>query len=259
MTKPSAPLTGLCIAVTRPTRQAAALIERIRAAGGEAIALPLLEIVPPEEPLDASALRDRMARAGIVIFISPNAVRMALRILPAAAWPTTPRLAAIGKGTARVLGEAGFHEVIVPDEGADSDALLARPEFANVPDQTILLVRGEGGRELLARTLETRGAKVEHAIVYRRQPVPPNIAELRATEAAILLVTSSEALRVLLKAARTPGDVAWLRARRYVFGHPRIAALGQARGLHGIITDSPEDDALYTALVSLALQEESPP
>lgn len=253
-------LAGYRIAVTRPAGQATALIGRIRAAGGEALALPLLDIAPPTVGMDAETLRDRMTRAQTIIFISPNAVRMTLRILPAAAWPTTPRLAAIGNGTARALRAAGFNDVLAPCDGASSEALLALPELANVHGQTILIVRGEGGRDLLASTLQARGARVEHAVIYRRQPLPPDIATLRGAGAAIFMVTSSEALRVLLTAARAPEDMAWLRTQRYVFGHPRIAALGQAHGLHGIITESPEDDALYASLVSLARtgQQENP-
>lgn len=248
----SMPLEGLRIAVTRPSGQAAALIERVRAAGGEAVILPLLEIVPPATPLHAADLRERMTRADIILFISPSSVRMTLNLLPAEEWPAAPRLAAIGQGTARALRSHGHEHVLTPESGADSEALLAHPAFADVSGQTILLVRGEGGRPLLADTLTARGAHVEHAIVYRRKPSPPDITTLKHGATTIFVMTSSEALRVLLNAATTPEARAWLQAQRYVFGHPRIAGLGQAHGLHGIITESPEDDALYRALVCLA-------
>lgn len=259
MTKPSSAFSGARIAVTRPAGQAAALIERIRTAGGEAIALPLLEIAPPTIPVTAAELRHQAQQANRAIFISPNAVRMALNILPARDWPANTRLTAIGKGTARALHEAGFPDVLTPHDGADSETLLALPEFADIHGQTILIIRGEGGRELLAKTLENRGAKLTHAIVYRRQPRPPSIDRLRATESTIFVVTSSEALRVLLDAAHNEHDVQWLRAQRFVFGHPRIAQLGRTHGLvHGIIVERPEDDALYSALVSLIALEEKP-
>ncbi|TQV62104.1 MAG: uroporphyrinogen-III synthase [Halothiobacillaceae bacterium] len=267
-------LAGLRIAVTRPAHQADALIERIRAAGGEAIAQPLLAIAPPDLPVSADALRAKAQRAERIIFISPNAVRMALGVLPASHWRPLPmhgedwggekgqasRIAAIGKGTARALHEAGFSDVLAPRDGADSEALLALPEFADMRGRTLLIVRGEGGRDLLATTLEARGAAVIHAVVYRRLPRPPDIALLRAGGPTIFMLTSSEALRVLLDAAQGPDDAAWLRGQRYVFGHPRIAALGRTEGLvHGIIVKSPEDDALYAALVSLAELEKNTP
>ena len=260
MTKPSSAFSGIRIAITRPAGQAAALIERIRLAGGEAIGLPLLEIMPPTIPVTAPELLWQARQADLAIFISPNAVRMALDILPARDWPAKTRLTAIGKGTARALHEAGFSDVLAPHDGADSEALLALPEFTDVRGQTILIVRGEGGRELLATALETRGAEVLHALVYRRQPRPPDIVQLRAAGPTIFVVTSSEALRVLLDAVHDEAQTQWLCTQRFVFGHPRIAQLGRTHGLvHGIIVERPEDDALYSALVSLiALEEKSP-
>jgi uroporphyrinogen-III synthase len=256
----SAPLVGLRIAVTRPAGQSAPLLERIRAAGGEAIALPLLQIAPPTAPVRPDALKRQFEAADLIIFISPNAVRMALQILPAADWPSGARLACVGHGTARALREVGFRDLLVPTAGADSEALLALPEMREVRGRNVLIVRGEGGRTLLANTLAQRGAHVDHAVVYRRIPLPPDLAALRDEGGICFVVTSSEALQVLVAAARTPADADWLRAQTFVFGHPRIAETGRALGLlHGIIVESPADDALFAALVGLAHTQEPPP
>lgn len=141
----------------------------------------------------------------------------------------------------------------MPSEGADSEALLALPELGAVRGQRILIVRGEGGRTLLADTLAARGAQVDHAVVYRRLPLPPDLAALRQSGAITFVITSSEALRVLVHAARDQGSWDWLREQIFVFGHPHIAETGRTFGLlSGIIVDSPADDALLTALLGLA-------
>src|SRR5260221_429824 len=44
------PLSGRGIVVTRPREHAPALAERIRAAGGDPILFPTIEILPPENP-----------------------------------------------------------------------------------------------------------------------------------------------------------------------------------------------------------------
>ncbi|OYY73863.1 MAG: hypothetical protein B7Y40_07415 [Gammaproteobacteria bacterium 28-57-27] len=249
-------LQGLRIVLTRPVGQSAALSARIRAAGGAVILLPLLEIAPPLTPVDAAVLHAQMARADEVIFISPNAVRMALQTLSADAWPPTPRLVAIGKGTARALRAAGFTQVLAPDEGADSEALLALPEFVQCAGRHTLIVRGEGGRALLAETLAARAAQVEQAVVYRRIALPPDFTALRQYELLLFVLTSSEALRVLLHAARDAGDAAWLRAQAFLFAHPRIAGYARTSGLNrGIMTSSPEDDAVFAALLEYAQQQ----
>ncbi len=64
----------------------------------------------------------------------------------------------------------GFAEVIAPQDGFDSEAVIALPEFAAdaVRGRKVLIFRGDGGRELLADTLRERGASVEYVTCYRR-------------------------------------------------------------------------------------------
>ena len=255
----AAELSGLRIVLTRPAGQVDALMSRIQAAGGEVLALPLLAIAPPSNPVHAEVLHAQLAHADAVIFISPNAVRMALAALPAPDWPPVSRLVAIGQGTARALHEAGFSRVLTPSEGADSEAVLSLPELQQLAGQRILLVRGEGGRELLATALSERGAIVEHAVVYRRVALPPDMAALRARGALLFVLTSSEALRVLLGAARDNDDAAWLCAQNFVFAHPRIAAQAKTYGLNrGIMAASPDDVAVFAALLRCAQLKETP-
>lgn len=252
-------LHGLHVVLTRPAGQGEALKSRIQAAGGEVLALPLLAIAAPSNPVHAEVLRAQLACADAVIFISPNAVRMALAALPAQDWPPISRLMAIGQGTARALTEAGFSQVLVPRDGADSEAVLALPELQQLAGQRILLVRGEGGRELLATALSERGAQVDHAIVYRRVALPPDMVVLRAQGHLTFVITSSEALRVLIGAARDADDTAWLAAQNFVFVHPRIAAQAKTLGLNrGMMASSPDDAAVFAALLRCAHPKETP-
>jgi uroporphyrinogen-III synthase len=58
-----------------------------------------------------------------------------------------------------------------PDDGDDSEALLALPALRDAvarPDARVLILRGEGGRELLAERLREQGASVEYLELYRR-------------------------------------------------------------------------------------------
>ena len=252
-------MQGVYVVLTRPALQNEALAARIRAAGGEVIALPLLDIAPPAVPLRAEVLHAQLAHSDWAIFISPNAARMALSILPAADWPSACRCAAIGKGTAHALHKAGFTDVLMPFDGADSEALLTLPEFQHIAMRRMLLVRGEGGRELLAQTLAERGACVEHAVVYRRLACLVDLSVLRQQlvgKRTLWVITSSEALRVLLSAACQAEDFAWLLAQDFVFAHPRIAQQAALLGLNrGMMTPSPEDEAVFAALLEYARQQ----
>ena len=90
--------------------------------------------------------------------------------------------------------------------GYDSEHLLASPEFAHVQGQRILIVRGGGGRELLAEQLTARGAEVAYAEVYDRRcavPIPGAVAAVEAEwsrgEIQVITATSGELLRCLFE------------------------------------------------------------
>ena len=65
-------------------------------------------------------------------------------------FPPRLEIAAIGQATARALARHGVAPALQPDYEFTSEALLALPRFQRVTGQHILIVRGEGGRELLA-------------------------------------------------------------------------------------------------------------
>lgn len=196
------PLAGVRVLVTRPAAPARSLIQRIEQAGGTAIHFPTLEMVPmPDNPGLERTLAD-VAHADYAIFISPNAVTHGLgRLRAHGGLPARAAVAAIGRGTARALADAGIVNPITPVDGSDSEALLARPELQQVAGKHVVIFRGEGGRALLGDTLQARGARVEYAECYRR--VRPNTdarplnARLCANGIDIVTVTSIESLRNL--------------------------------------------------------------
>ena len=100
-----------------------------------------------------------------MIVVSLNAVEHGLALMDTARAPQTrARMMAVGESTAAALEQAGFDAVLRPARGASSEALLAK----TVAGSRILIVRGEGGRQLLGDTLSKRGARVTYAEVYRR-------------------------------------------------------------------------------------------
>ncbi|MEO8628221.1 MAG: uroporphyrinogen-III synthase [Betaproteobacteria bacterium] len=172
-------LRGHAVLITRPAQQAGRLAALIRDAGGEPIVFPAIAILPPADGSRAANLLHSAATFQLAIFISPIAVEQAYALL-AAAWPETLATAAIGEATSIALRGHGVQNVIVPNDGSDSEALLARPELTNVAGQRILIVRGEGGRERLAEALRRRGADVVYAECYRRRQPQADPGELLA-------------------------------------------------------------------------------
>jgi uroporphyrinogen-III synthase len=161
---PTEALAGQRILVTRPEAQAGALAELIRDSGGDPILFPVIRI---ETGFNQGALQALdLNRYDWLIFVSRNAVegfQAAGHALPSAL-----RLAAVGDGTASAMRDAGLAVDCQPEISNGSEGLLQMPAMQNLNDQQVLIVRGEGGRELLADTLSARGATITYIEVYRR-------------------------------------------------------------------------------------------
>ena len=107
-----------------------------------------------------------------------------------------PPLYAIGAATAAALDAAGHPGAAVPEEPASSETLLALEGLQQIDGQRFLLITGENGRELIAPTLQARGATVDTLTLYRRRPVEHE-AERIESELAIadaIVITSGQTL-----------------------------------------------------------------
>jgi uroporphyrinogen-III synthase len=249
-----APLAGRVIVVTRPHAQCGPLAEAIRAAGGEPLIFPLLEILPADDPAPLAHAVAQRAHYRIAIFISPNAVDHALpALLAAGPWPPGLQPAAVGQGTIKALAAHGITGGIAPSERFDSEALLALPELAEaqVAGQRIAIFRGDGGRELLGDTLRARGASVDLVTCYRRlgpsSGVQPLLTAWENRRLDALTLSSSEGLRHLWDLLPPAGRAALCQTPVFV-PHARIAENAKIMGLQKIILTEAADQGILRAL-----------
>jgi uroporphyrinogen-III synthase len=250
-------LTGVGVLVTRPAGQSAPLARALDGLGARVIEVPLLAIEPPRDPEAARAKLDRIETFDLAVFVSANAVGGAMALLaPGRTIPAGLPLAAVGRATAAALRAHGLEPTLVPGARQDSEGLLALPALQDpgIAGRRVLIVRGEGGRELLADTLRARGAAVEYAQVYRRTRAPVDPAALDALAAAgaidVVLVSSGAALEGLIEAL-APRAHPWLERVTLVVPSERVAQ--QARG-HGpawavLVAPGPDDASVLRALV----------
>lgn len=242
--------------VTRPARQAQGQIEQLTRLGAEPIALPLIEIaaIDESEPDAFNAIKARILDLDLytgVIFVSANAARLGAQWIDQY-WPQLPlgvHWLAIGAATAAALEREGIPARHVAG-GFDSEALLADPLLQQVDGQRFLIMRGEGGRELLADTLGERGAKVDCADLYRRACPRYSNEQIKGTiytqRLSVILITSGEALDNLLTLAGAEPD---LLSTELIVPSRRIADVAQARGFTRIrIADGPDDLSMIRAI-----------
>lgn len=253
-------LDGMTVVVTRPAAQSGRFIELARAAGATCIAYPTLQVEPlPLAPQTLARLRGR--NWDWAIFTSANAVAACLASL---AQPLAVSHAAVGRATARALEQAGVTVAARPDS-ATSEGMLELPEFADMAGRGVLLVKGSGGRELLAASLRARGADVLELEVYRRFAVAPDTAAATALRAAlaqqadgpavvVVTVTSTEILRSLLAHVASAEDAANLRRCPLIVPGARVAAEAVLQGWTGPVVQAStaEDEAMVQALSQLA-------
>lgn len=246
-------LQGRHILVTRPAAQATRLAAMIKAQGGEPVLFPLIDIAPADDGQPLLQAIARLDDYAIAVFISPNAVEFSLpQILARRPWPAGVRAAAIGLSTAAQLAAGGIEHVIAPAERFDSEALLALPEFdaPSLAGKKVLILRGNGGRELLANTLLERGALVDCVTCYHRSaPVDaaPLLSLLRNRPLDALTFSSSEGLRNLLALLDTDSGQR-LRNTPVFVPHQRIAELAAELGFRQVVLTRPADAGIIEGL-----------
>jgi uroporphyrinogen-III synthase len=250
-------LRGIVALVTRPAGQGAALASAIRAAGGEALECPLLDILPL--PLEAATLARLLDESSTAIFISTNAVAAALAAVREAGlvWPPGLRALAVGSATRDALIRAGIAAEAGEGTAMNSEELLAHTALAQVEGQQILIFKGEGGRELLAEALRARGARVEECALYRRS-LPDGAATLLETlldshRVNTFLASSGETLAHLLgllgrmPAGKVPAEAC------FVVPGERVAAEARHRVPAPVVmARNASDAAMLEALATFA-------
>jgi uroporphyrinogen-III synthase len=247
------PLANIGVAITRPIDQAIKLTQLVETAGGHVIPFPLIEI---------SALNDYSAFEQLIatidqydwaIFISSNAVQNGMPHLLKQGIPDSLQFAAIGPVTAKELQDYGIQHVLIPDgDRFDSESLLSMPEMQDMQGKKIIIIRGIGGRDVLANALKARGAEVTFGECYQRiNPQTNCVALAQATakrQLHCIVVTSSEAMRHLMDLA---GETDWLKQVTLCVNHARVAELPLQKGLKVKVADIPGDDGMMSVLQHL--------
>jgi uroporphyrinogen-III synthase len=270
------------VIVTRPAAQAGKWVNALRAAGMDALSLPLIEIAGPPDPQAVRAVWARVQSFDALMFVSANAVEQFFALRPAGtaglqdAAPTKPRCYVTGPGSVAALLQAGVppSRIHAPEHAAaqfDSEALWHVVGSQVQPGWRVLIVRGNShgggdgesadepeasqgvGRDWFAARLGERGASVEFLVSYaRRAPqVSANalaLLQVASGDASVWLFSSSEAVSNLCSMAT---GQSWGQARA-VATHPRIAQAARVAGFAVVCESRPALAELIASIESLA-------
>jgi len=256
------------VVITRPRRQAEPLAQAVAALGRIPVVLPLLDISPIDDQHGLKRVLAGLHAYALVAFVSPNAIDAAFAHIER--WPDGVAIAVVGEGSRAALARHGLNDdtcrIHCPLDPArsDSEHLLHALDLAVLAGRRVLVVRGDGGREVLPDALRAAGCTVETVAAYRRA-VPRLDAALADALRGLLagrhdwLITSSEALRGLVGLVRAldPGDigmvnVAKLQQQHLIVPHARIAETARALGFTEITLTGSGDERMLAALQSRA-------
>ena len=252
------------IVLTRPLGQSMRLGELLSQQLPELkqIQLPLLSIVPNENPQDAKRLGELLPSIDLAVFVSPNAIECAMRLLQAD-WPRAVPIAVVGGGSVDALERRGItvengYQMYYPKEPEnwDSEGLWAelKKTGINWAKRHILFLKGAGGRAWLSEQFLREGAQIHHLETYRRVPLSKDAPVWQALktvapEKTACLMTSSEAVRHFTEVLQElqPWGQEWLNLATLICSHPRIAQTAEELGFKKVECCNAGDNQLVLA------------
>ena len=234
------------VVLTRPQADSERLSEALQNEGFQTRVMPIItiEAIPTAEQAPAPSLSDD----ALCIFISANAVRFGLPQLGSAlARDSDLTVIAVGNKTRDTLAAEGI-QAQVPVR-ADSEGLLAMPALSAPDSRDVVIVKGEGGRELLASELTGRGARVTEWACYRRCWPEVDVSGLIEISAGLIFQASSGEMVSRLSELLAGGGQADLFQSSIIVPSDRVARLATEIGWGQVIrAEDASDDAFIRAL-----------
>ncbi len=173
--------------------------ERVRAEvgrrGGEGVIAPLIASTPPRDTAARDAAFDRLAAGDYSWVFITSAATVEQLVAGGVTIPTSTRIAAVGRATARAVADAGFEVEFVPVGTSSATNMITQWCAGRSPRSTgrCLVLRSDLAMAVISDELELQGYDVEVCIAYRTVGVDLGsdvIDALRAGRIDVILLTS---------------------------------------------------------------------
>jgi uroporphyrinogen-III synthase len=248
-------LQGVRVLVTRPRERAGELCFLLEDEGAEVLTLPLLELIPPEDPRPLRAAAERVQRYAWIAFASPSAVQALVEaVREAGAWDhlQRARMAAVGPKTAQAAREYGLR--IQVEASAATGAGLAEALKGSVqPEEELLLPVAQEGRTDLFDALSMAGVRVTRVVAYRSVKAEVDAAVLEALAGAppdVALFSSPRTAEAFLELTGERGRDLLERARRVAIGPTTASALERMGFPASAVARQPTSAGLLDAAIA---------
>ena len=233
------------VVLTRQTKDSNALASQLREQGVETLQFPLMAIEPL--PVDSPQRLSAGHGVTVLIFTSGNAVQYGLHAIRDLASETACTVIAVGKRTLEALQSEAIDAIAPARE--DSEGILELPIFQDATIDRVIVVKGEGGRDLLQRALIDLGVTVIDLNCYRRYWPAVDVDKLDQfleDGAPLIHVASGEAVVRLTDLVST----AVQRQSSLVVPSGRVAQQARALGWHRVEEAEGAGDAAFIEVFS---------
>ncbi|GMM86852.1 uroporphyrinogen-III C-methyltransferase [Pseudoalteromonas sp. MTN2-4] len=246
------------IAITRPSgkgEQLKAQLEQHQIAYLHTPVLSLTSIT-----LDAQQLAP-LDNADVIIFISQDAVQSLAEQYPTL--PAHAKLFAVGEQTAQAI-ETHFSRKADFPEQQDSEGLLALKALQDLDAKQCVLVKGKGGRTLIATTCKSRGAILNQCVVYERAALEETadswLDHWREQQITAIVLSSNAAIDAVFN-TQSEQHLDWLKQRDFYLVSQRscdyLQQEYQIAETQIYLADGASDDVVFSCIKSSQKQQVS--
>ena len=242
---------NLSVLLTRPLEKSRQLADHIQDVVANVEICPLFTYSSGhQQHLLAEQLTSN--QIDIVIFVSPAAVSFANQIIPLKTLADIKSVIAVGDATLKLLHDFGVSQAVSPTL-QKSEGVLELLQTTDIKDKNIIIVRGNGGREMMKKQLELKGAKVAYNEVYTRNWISLDkqqaFEKWRKDQINCIVVTSSELLQKLLSYI---DDKHWAKQCTWIVVSERTAQQAKSAGLLNVVnSEGASHQDIRNALIAL--------
>lgn len=247
-------LSGVHVLVTRPRARAQELCSLLEREGARVTSLPLLELLPPDDPAPLRAAARELFRYRWVLFASAAAVSALVEEARQAGTLeqlARLKLAAVGPATARAVEEQGLTLTQVASRSTGLGLFEAiRAQLG--PGEEVLLPQAQEGRRELEQALEQAGVRVRRVAAYQSEGRPLEgeaLDALLSDPPQVVLLCSPRTAEAFLQGTGTRGPALLQRAKLAAIGPTTASALEELGISPAAVASRPTAAGLVEAVV----------
>lgn len=211
--------------VTRPQGKNTLLRDLLSELGHQVTTCPLLALAELPVSTQQLAIFDE---ADMVIFTSQDAVTYLHKVSPSL--PPHCLYFAVGQQTADTFSSLFGYDIVVP-KIQTSEGLLALEKLQQVAQKQVVIVKGEGGRTTLAKSIKRAGGIVNQLPLYQRQPAsalsPELVKSWQENNVTHIILTSNAAFDALIEQCKP--EASWLEKCTFYVVSERAKVYLQSR------------------------------